>query len=694
MVRCSEASQRPKKSQSMGAAELSTGDLPRACGQVAGSFFAPRRGPVPPCGLSARGGRSLTPPRGSCPRHRTLPGSRGKRSARRREVPRGGFVIRPRDNDSKQTEKPHNGWKNTQKNDVVKQAFDDKENEVAEMIPKTVERSQIFAEFSKEESAEYFSLKSKKILPHLDNIYYTVFIKKDNSNEDTPEGVLSLLERLEECRELKSHSYEAQVPFLDHDYMRSNHAIYAHRLSRQNMYDIFIASYLPNEQTPRIEVQIRSAMLVLLGVDEAVKQSFEAVRQILWNFALSPLVCRENRIDYAYHTNAIQDPMSYFNDAELVQHLKSKLRKYQKVGEVGRKIDLSYISLGMRKSNNVFFRAYDKGREVVDQNYKDFFFQRWLENGLISAYDHYCYSYAFESKSYILGLLIGRINWYLEHGKNAELKQELLKLKDTYYRKSSNSAELADRLSGVLPEVTRIINIEFETKRKFYASFEGLFENVDLGGADVPAELRRVYQILYARQTVHDYLTKITVNFLKDRNDSKSEVCDWWRRLSGCRVSALDVQEYRRVYKRTPEEVRAGRRVMQAISYHAMVLRESTEPRSFFEDASDSLAYLNDNHFYGFACDPATGEVYDQDPRGYADLRARKAYQNKQLIKMRHELNEGQRAERAAAEAAEHRVYNEFRERQDYRASMYTSDPYGPIRRGFFPVEDDSDLPF
>lgn len=558
------------------------------------------------------------------------------------------------------------------------------------MIPKTVERSAIFSEFSREESTEFFSLKGKKFLPHLDNVYYTVFIKQDFSNEDTREGVLKLLDRLEELAEIKAHSYDAAVTFMDHEYKRSNHAIYAHQLQRQNMYDIFIANYLPNDQTPRIEVQIRSAMLVMFGVDEAVKQSYEAVRQILWNFAAVPLVCRENRVDYAYHTNAIQDPMQYFNDAELVKHLKSKMRKYQKDGEVGRKIDLSYISIGMRKSNNVFFRAYDKGREVVEKNYKDFFFHRWLENGLISAYDHYCYTYAFESKSYVLGLLIGRINWYIEHGKNAELKEQLDALKRKYYIKNSNSAELEDQLSGILPEVTRIVNIEFETKRKFYASFEGLFENVDVSEANPPQPLRRVYQILFARQTIHDYLTKITINFLKDRNDSKSEVCDWWKRLSSSRVAPLDVQEFTRVYKREPEEVRAGRRVMQAISYHAMVLRENTDPHSFIEDASDSLAYLNDNHFYGFACDPDTGEVLEHEPKGYADLRARKAHQNKKLIETRRELQEARRQQRAEAAAAEQQVFDDFKERQAYRASMYTSDPYGPIRRGFFEVEDDS----
>lgn len=562
------------------------------------------------------------------------------------------------------------------------------------MIPKTVERSEIFDEFSKEEKKQHFDLTAKKIVPHLDNVYYTVFIKGDHGNEDSPEGVENLVERLVECHELSSHEYDSYIELCGLRYYRANHAIYLHRLSKEDCYDIFIAHYLPNEETPRIEVQIRSSSLVLQGVDQAIKESYEAVRQLLWSFALVPLVCRENRIDYAYHTNAIADPIDYFSDDQLVKHMKSTLRKFQKVGDVGKEIKLDYISLGMRQSNNVFFRVYNKAREVIEKNYKGYFIERWYAHGLISSYDRYCYTYAYQAKSYIVGLLLGRLNWYLEYGKNEMLKDELRELSRQYHFKSPNTDLLRQKLKGLLPDVTMICNIEFETKRKFYASFEGLFENIDLTGADIPAPMKRVYQILHARQTVHDYLTGVTVRFCKDRNARKLELADWWSRLKGTRVSEIAVREFTRIYSRKSDLERAKRMWMRATINLSMVVREDVEPRSYMEDLSDSLACINDNDLHGIgSVNPETGELTElRAPYGYDDMRAKKAVRDRARLKRMHELSEELRAAKAEAAQREKRIFDEFREREAYQASMYTEDPYGPIRRGFFEIEDDAPI--
>ena len=364
------------------------------------------------------------------------------------------------------------------------------------MIPKYVTRAKIFGEFSPEDQAEYFSLTEKKVLAHLDNLYYTVFIYGDKPSiaedvknkvgfpddslieepepsyqteiEEVPGRVERLIDKLEELHEQKSGAYDQQIVFQDLDYYHSNHAIYKHRLSCQENYDIFIASYLPNDDTPRIEVQIRTRSLVLLGIDEALRASFEKVVQILRSYDLKVITTRENRLDYAFHTNIIQNPIEYFSDDDLLDHTVSTMRNGQKVFDLGKEIDLSYFALGNRKSNNVFFRAYNKSREVCEMGYKSFFIDRWRENGLISLYDYEVYSLAYESKSYTVGLLIGRIKWYLAHGKNSHLKAELHQLLKTCYEKNSNTDAIRQKIKGLLPEVTVVCNVEFETKRKFY----------------------------------------------------------------------------------------------------------------------------------------------------------------------------------------------------------------------------------
>ena len=189
-------------------------------------------------------------------------------------------------------------------------------------------------------------------------------------------------------------------------------------------------------------------------------------------FGLLPVKVRENRIDYAFHTNLIQNPYKFFSDPNLQKHLKTNLRIYQKIGKIGHDISVDTFNLGNRRSNNVYFRAYNKAREVVEMNYKSFFFQRWYDIGLISEFDKYVYEVAYELASYRTGILIGRLKWYVEHGSDSALKQKFLDILDTNFVKSDNCEKLEKELHGVIPEPTLIVNIEFQTKRKFYLSCE------------------------------------------------------------------------------------------------------------------------------------------------------------------------------------------------------------------------------
>ena len=589
------------------------------------------------------------------------------------------------------------------------------------MIPKYVTRAKIFGEFSPEDQADYFSLTEKKVLAHLDNLYYTVFIKGDfpsvekaskelddtgfedltledefgNSYRDwdpeVHEKVERLLDDLEELHDQKSASYDQQIVFQDLDYFHSNHAIYKHRLSCQENYDIFIASYLPNDDTPRIEVQIRTRSLVLLGIDEALRTSFEKVSQILRSYDLHVLTTRENRLDYAYHTNLIQNPIEYFSDDELLDHTVSTMRNGQKVFDLGKEIDLSYFALGNRKSNNVFFRAYNKSREVVEMGYKSFFLDRWLENGLISHYDYDVYCSAYESKSYTVGILVGRIKWYLYRGKDEALKSRLRDLLKTCYENNSNTDEIRKSIKGILPEVTVVCNIEFETKRKFYHSWQGVYD-VPVP-QDAPAALFRVYQILERRAFFLDYLTSKCVCFVKDRNVKNSDYADWWKRIRSATPGDYRQGEYKRIYRRQPDLDRAIRRLNGDVAYVSMLLNEDVSERPFVEDLSDVLSNLNDNTFRGFACDPLTGEVCLPDPAGYRALRSRKGHQNRKIIEQMKQMHDAQREENASEDAKFKEVCDDFHLRHRYEEDLYRDDPDALAhRQKFVSAETDADL--
>ena len=70
-----------------------------------------------------------------------------------------------------------------------------------------------------------------------------------------------------------------------------------------------------------------------------------------------------------------------------VDRFKDALIHIAKVGSEGYEID--YVSMGKR-SDKVFIRIYLKSKEVIEKNYKPWFFKVWLFNGLINRYDLYC----------------------------------------------------------------------------------------------------------------------------------------------------------------------------------------------------------------------------------------------------------------------------------------------------------------
>lgn len=534
------------------------------------------------------------------------------------------------------------------------------------MIPNTVTRSSIFSEFSEEEVNKYFSLTRAKVLPHIDNLYFNVFLwdddgKNENGIVHLPGKMRDLLEQLAEAKQKKKAAYENDVEIFGLDYYPSNFATFEHRLSFSENFDIFISSYIPNSNTPRVHVQIRSRLLVLRGVTNAIMDAYEKVSQILQQFDLQISNIQENRIDYAYHTNIIQNAEAYFKDDHLKKHLKTVFRKGQKVFYINDDLELSYFALGFRTSNNLFFRCYDKSREVCEKAYKGFFLERWRRHGLISEYDYFCYLEAYEKASYTLGLLVGRIKWYLKYGKNEALKARLADKLRSCYIDNSNSDALRKELKGVLPEVTKIVNCEFETKRKFYISFadnlpEALSE--DYGG---PTVLHSLFNILANREPIHRYLTSKVVSFVEDRQDSESDMLDFWQRIHSCKVGEVVDTDIVRDYSSLPDLIRAKREFMASTAKLASVFG-ALDAGSFEEDITDVLSNLNDNHFYGFRASPL-GEAAELDPDGYYLVRRRKRKQARHLID---ELRMQEEERKAEAEAAA-QISKDFIERETAR---------------------------
>lgn len=548
------------------------------------------------------------------------------------------------------------------------------------MVPKRASRSKIFDEFSSGEQERYFSVKDKCVCSHIDTLYFFVKIRNDtNDTEDA--GMLELLGELADLKEKKKSSYAMMLDFHGLSVEATGFSIYEYRLSLDEMFDVFISSYIPNDNTPRIVVQLRTRALVLHGPYKAVRGAMQYVREILSTYDLEVGIIGINRVDYAYHTNIIQNPFEYFSDKNLKKNLCSSLRKYMKVGTVGDDLTLETLSLGNRKSNNIFFRCYDKTCEVIEKAYKSFFIEKWRKDGLISAYDYFVLMYAYETGSYVAGIHVGRMLWYIKYGHDEKLKEKFRGLIDKYRQRSDNNralkkqldeyretrlvfknteeidSEVEKEIEGLLPKVTRIMNIEFQTKRKLYCEFSGVIGEVgkafevpddeDLDDIIVKVsdgkkkklvcepELRDVFAVIAMRSQIQKYLVTKTVCWVNDRKAPADEkkVLDWWSRIQSCKIeSDCDYQSLIRCRDLNSDIKKTERRLKNTIAHLQIIRNLSTEAKTFHEDVSDVLCYLNDNDFYGFGNNLNGGRTILKQ-KDYGEIRERKARQDKGLIR-------------------------------------------------------------
>lgn len=489
------------------------------------------------------------------------------------------------------------------------------------MIRDDIKKCSIYDEFSEHEKQQYFSCTEKKVIYNIDTLYYSMSL-----NEEQKEQIDRLIQHLaEQKQEYIAGNKDIQIKELS--FMPVSFSIYEYCLRLENMYDIFIGRYLPNYQTPRIIVQLRSIGLWADGAKTMIQTSSKKVIDILKDFKIEVLSINENRIDYAFHTNIIQNTTKYFSDRNMKNSLKTELEIYHKVGTISDKIEIDYLSLGNRKSNNVFFRSYNKTREVIEKNYKGVFIEIWHRNGMISNYDRWVLERAYQISTYN-GLEVARIEWYLNYGNSESLKKSLIDLKKKYYTNSDNHEFLKRQLCGVLPAVTMITNIEFQTKRKFYKTMDDFILHLKCS-VDKDNLYNRIFKIIENPKSFTDYLTGVTVKFV-----SGDEMASWWKRIRSVKIKSLDNSEVYRSYIRKLDKDKLLQRTAGTIASNS-IYRNNVNDNDFTEDVSDLLCSLNDNDMNISIVDSDTGELVNFRYRNYYDIKKRKNRQLKPLLNKR-----------------------------------------------------------
>jgi hypothetical protein len=543
-----------------------------------------------------------------------------------------------------------------------------------------------------------FGYSRDKAIHHIDTLYYSVtlnepedIVKKQREN-DLPANLDKFLSYMRKCKEEIKDFSEDKPYFGELSMERKSFSIYEYCVSLPECFDIFISSYLPTQETPRVVVQLRSRYLVLEGVKKAVEESFSYLREFLSPFGLLPLRVRENRIDYAFHTNLIQNPDKFFDDDKLRLHLKTNLRNFSKYGTT-RDFRLDTLNLGRRSSNSIFFRAYNKGREMVEMNYKSFFIERWYRNGLISEFDKYVYETAYRMKAYRSGILVGRLKWYLEFGTDEKLKEECRQLLQTDFIRSDNFDHIEKKIHNVIPDVTLIFNVEYQVKRKFFSTCgqwltfkRDLIEGMEIKENEgIPTEitfpqfcdplLSHLFGIIFSGPEVVDYLTGFgnVVSFVSDRNLSFKRFKElgepymaWWRTLRGTKIDygfSTVVDLYRSYDVKSSFD--RSRRIFEGnVARLSMISKKDTEKKAFVEDMADIISILNDNDVYtggiSLSYEAITdedgniiGDLSRYDPRDYQEIRYRKARQLRGILKKDNKENNENEASAQESEEEE-----------------------------------------
>lgn len=479
----------------------------------------------------------------------------------------------------------------------------------------TQQRSKFFNELSSEEQKRFFNLKQKSFLHQIDTFYYSVKLFGDSKDNDN-KNIIKLLDYLENKRELLKLEENREGVWIYEDielkYCFGSFNIYKHRLSINGFVDIFIAESLPNNDTNRVHVQLRSISLWELGEKECINRSFNILRDFLEMFNIIVDTVTENRIDYCYHTNAIQNARTYFSDNFLEKSLNTTFKRGNKDFDIikddelvlhGKRciIKYSYLLLGRRKSDNVVFRTYNKAKEVIEENYKSFFIQRWFDTGVINYYDYLVYTSAFENCRFET-IEKDMAEFYCEYGKD-----EFLKKKIKYLLNDSNTSikEIRKIIKGLVPYPTTVLNFEYQTMRKFYKNGDKLILGLshDSYGDDNinNSYLSKLYKIVDNRKIYLDYLTSKTVSFMKlnPLSDKEKDIYyDFWYRLRNTKLKSLSDMTYCREYAKNMDIALQYRKIDSAVATISII--KGNESNNYKEDYEDVISWVNDNDIKAF----------------------------------------------------------------------------------------------
>lgn len=479
-----------------------------------------------------------------------------------------------------------------------------------------IEKCSLYQEMDEGSRAFWYDMKTKKFLHNIDTFYYSVKLAEDFTYESQDKKVLAFRRAIENINKqvaLKNYSGDTVQFFVRggiDDYLNvlplHFGKYYSFCLESPEEFDIFIAPVVPGSAdgssvTSEIIVQIRASMLWNLGAVKAFEKSYEWIKAICSMYDFTVLEVKENRADFCWHTNYLEQPEKFFSPdsfyAMRVDRYKDAVYHTEKCRSGSYEVD--YISLG-RRGGRCFIRIYNKCKEVVEKNYKPFFLKTWLFHGLINRYDMFVLEECYIKKSWRY-TTIARLKFYLQHGTDTLKLKECQEQVDVFETAAKVTDKMIDLAEELTPPINLVYNIEFQLMRKASKSYElpVFWKNQEKGAA------KRVYDFFDNRRLICDYLTTDIFRLVEkngDSNMSRRPDCGFWIALK--RTKMVDVapvpEEVRKLQRNYNRKLNAER-MKQTVIHKAVTLGMYLKGDNNDSPVSDvmlSLLRLNDNDIH------------------------------------------------------------------------------------------------
>lgn len=467
------------------------------------------------------------------------------------------------------------------------------------MISYDVKKSKIYDEFNSYYTYDYnsnwFDRVREKYIHNIDTFYYVVYIKNNYNECGHVKEFLNYLE-LKKNESIEVFD-EVILDEISTDLVITplSFQMYSYSIEKKDKYIFFFARKKATEDTPEVLVQIRSQYLWLYGEHRAIEESFIDLGLILSQYNINIERIVENRIDFSYHTNYIQDPLNFFKEENLNKMQVSRFTRWHKEGRfVGDEIvECDYISLGRRKSNNTFIRIYNKTQEVLNQQYKQFFIKIWLLNGLINRFDYFVLEKCFKEGSYNY-VDRARLEFYLEYGQDVNIKNKINSI-----LKGNDNLSIKNLADELVPKLTIVVNIEIQTKRKFYSTMDNSISLLKTVTCKYK-ELERIYKILDNKDIFHNYITNYVIRFVDFSTNSRKKNCDtstWWKRLQGIKLYNVITDENRKLIREYQKDLdidSVKKRVLNSLSTLSVYMKNENQD-TLASDVVDFMSYLNES---------------------------------------------------------------------------------------------------